>query len=206
MPASKRLVALRSLQAFEAVARCGSVAAAAGELGVSPGAVSQQLRKIEQALGACLLERKGKGLELTTWGRLYQADIAPAFEQLRQAQQRLWAARTQARLVLSCLSSVANRWIGPRLFDWQAAHPGAKVRLVGAEAEPVLGADAVDFRVTYGDAVRRYAHHAALFTDVAVLCAAAPTAARRWSNCAGTLPARHWPTSACRPTPPDRWC
>ena len=168
MPYPTRLVLLRSLQAFEAVARCGSVGAAAEELGVSPGAISQQLRKIEQALGVALLERRGKGLELTTWGRLYHADVAPAFEQLRQAQQRLHTARSQSRLVLSCLPSVASRWIGPRLFDWQAAYPDTPVRLVGTEAEPALAADTVDFRITYGDAALRHAHRAELFTDIVV--------------------------------------
>jgi LysR family transcriptional regulator, glycine cleavage system transcriptional activator len=175
-----RLPPLRALQAFEAVARLGSVTDAAAELGVSPGAVSQQLRKAEAALGVPLLERRGKGMALTSWGRLYQAQVAPAFEQLQRAQQALWRARTQSALVLSCLPSVTNRWIGPRLFDWQAAHPGAKVRLVGAEAEPRLAQDAVDFRITYGRAVRQHEHHAQLFTDTVVpACAPALLAGRK---------------------------
>lgn len=178
-PASlPKLPPLRALQAFEAVARRGSVTEAAAELGVSPGAVSQQLRKAEDALGVRLLERRGKGVELTSWGRLYHAEIAPAFEQLQRAQDRLWRARTKSGLVLSCLSSVASRWIGPQLFDWQAAHPGAKVRLVGAEAEPKLAQGAVDFRITYGQAARGHEHHAVLFTDrVVPACAPALLAA-----------------------------
>lgn len=163
-----RLPVMRSLQAFEAVARCGSVAAAAEELGVSPGAISQQLRKIEQALGVCLVQRSGKGVELTTWGRLYHDGIAPAFVQLREAQARLRTACTRPGLVLSCLPSVASRWMGPRLFEWQAKHPQAKVRLVGAEAEPPLVAGEVDFRITYGRAVLQHLHHAPLFVDQVV--------------------------------------
>lgn len=164
----KTLPPLRAVQAFEAVARCGSVGDAAAELGVSPGAVSQQLRKIETALGMRVLERRGKGLELTSWGRLYHAELAPAFAQLRHAHDKLARAQMRSGLVLSCLSSVASRWIGPRLFDWQAAHAGAKVRLVGAEAEPELAGGAVDFRITYGDAARAFEDRARLFTDALV--------------------------------------
>ncbi len=167
-----KLPPLRALQAFEAVARCGSVTDAARDLGVSPGAVSQHLRKLEEQLGLRLVERRGKGVELTAWGRTYQAGLEPAFEQLHAAQSALWRARTQSGLLVSTLSSVANRWLGPQLFDWQAAHPGTKVRLVGTESEPNLVDDAVDFRLSYGAAVRRFDQHALLFTDAAVpVCA-----------------------------------
>ncbi|MDE1947441.1 MAG: LysR family transcriptional regulator [Burkholderiales bacterium] len=163
--ASLELPSLRALQAFEAVAQCGSVTEAALQLGVSPGAVSQQLRKLEAALAVRLLERSGNGMALTSWGQLYHAELGPAFAQLRSAQEKLWRARTQGALVLSCLSSVASRWIGPRLFDWKTSHPGAKLRLLGAEAEPRPGDEAVDFRITYGRAASGFAHQAELFTD-----------------------------------------
>jgi len=75
------------MQAFEAVARAGGVANAAAELGVSSGAISQQLHKIEESLDLRLFERGGKGLQLSAWGRLYLAEIGLAFAQLRQARQ-----------------------------------------------------------------------------------------------------------------------
>lgn len=162
---SSKLPPLRALQAFEAIARCGSVASAAVELGVSSGAISQQLRKIEDCLDLRLFDRSGKGLELNNFGRLYLAELSPAFDQLRRAQEKLWRARTHSGLVLSCLSSVASRWIGPQLFDWQAAHPMAKIRLIGAETEPALKRDPVDFRISYGHAVRNFEYHVELFTD-----------------------------------------
>lgn len=178
--ASLELPPLRALQAFEAVARCGSVTEAALQLGVSPGAVSQQLRKLEQALAVRLLERSGNGMALTSWGSLYHAELGPAFAQLRSAQEKLWRARTQDALVLSCLLSVASRWIGPRLFDWKASHPASKVRLLGAEAEPRPGDEAVDFRITYGRAAGGFAHQAELFTDrVVPACAPELLAAHR---------------------------
>jgi LysR family glycine cleavage system transcriptional activator len=91
---------------------------------------------------------------------------------LRRAQEKLLHAKTSSGLVLSCLSSIATRWIGPQLFDWQAAHPEAKIRLTGAETEPRLTGEFVDFRISYGSAVRGFEHSAELFHDWAVpVCA-----------------------------------
>jgi LysR family glycine cleavage system transcriptional activator len=156
---------LRALQAFEAVGRRGSVTDAALELGVSPGAISQQIRKVEEVLGLRLLERRGRSVELTSWGRLYHAGIQQGFEQLRSAQEALGRARTRSSLVVSCLPSVASRWMGPQLFDWHAAHAGAGIRLVGTDSEPRLGEDQIDFRISYGGKVRAFDHYAELFTD-----------------------------------------
>lgn len=156
---------LKAMQAFEHVSRHGSVTKAALELGVSPGAISQQIRKLEKHLGLRLLERSGNGVELTSWGRMYQKGLTAAFDDLRQTHAALDRARASGSLVVSCLASVASRWIGPKLFDWHALHPAAKVRLIGAEAEPILHQDAFDFRISYGDKSKGFAHFSELFTD-----------------------------------------
>ena len=170
----KKLPPLRAIQAFEAVGRLGSVNDAANELDVSPGAISQQLRKVEEVLGVRLLERRGRNLELTTWGRLYHKRIAAGFEELRNAQEVLAAARMKSGLVVSCLPSLAIKWIGPQLLDWQIAHSGANVRLVGTEAEPRLQEDETDFRISYGEKRRDFEHYSEMFTDwVAPACAPA---------------------------------
>lgn len=158
-------IPLKGLQAFEAVGRCGGVSAAALELGVSPGAISQQIRRIESFLGVTLLERSGRTVELTVWGRLYHQEISKGFEQLSRAQQILDRARNEKALVLSALSSVANKWIGRRIFDWQALHPDAHVRISGRDREPRIGFDDVDFRVSYGSDVLQHEHYAELFRD-----------------------------------------
>ncbi len=160
-----QLPPLRALQVFEAVARTGSVMAAALELGVSAGAVSQQIRKIEELLDLRLFERRGKGMELSTWGRAYHKELGSAFDRLRAAQQSLWRLRTESGLVVSCLSSVASKWLGTLLFDWQAAHAASRLRLIGAETEPDLQSGDTDFRISYGHQSRHHAHHVELFTD-----------------------------------------
>jgi LysR family glycine cleavage system transcriptional activator len=160
-----RAVPLKGLQAFEAVGRCGSVSAAALELKVSPGAISQQIRKIESFLGVTLLERNGRTVELTQWGRLYHHEISKGFEQFAAAEQILERARNENALVLSALSSVVNKWIGRRIFDWQALHPDAHVRIVGRDKEPRMGFDDIDFRISYGSDVLQHEHYAELFRD-----------------------------------------
>ncbi|MDM9624213.1 LysR family transcriptional regulator [Rhizobium sp. S96] len=160
-----RAVPLKGLQAFEAVGRCGSVTAAATELNVSPGAISQQIRKIESFLGVTLLERSGRTAELTLWGRLYHREISKGFEQFAAAEQILARARNENALVLSALSSVVNKWIGRRIFDWQALHPDAHVRVTGRDREPRMGFDEVDFRVSYGSDVLQHDHYTELFRD-----------------------------------------
>lgn len=161
---TSKLPPLRAIQAFEAFGRQGSVTGAADELGVSPGAISQQIRKAEEALGLRLLERRGKTVALSSWGRLYHAEIARAFKQMSDAQDMLVRRCQESGLSLSCLPSLAIKWLAPQLFDWQASHANAAVRLVGAELEPSLGEE-TDFRISYGAKVRDFDHYVELFTD-----------------------------------------
>lgn len=158
---------MRAIQAFEAVARCGGVAVAAEELGVSPGAVSQQLRKVEAALGIRLFERNGRSLALTSWGRVYYENVRIGFDQLRWAQHTLQLARSKQGIALSALPSLAL-WLQPLLLEWRAAHAGLCVRLIGTDEEVVLRDERIDFRMSYGTDVRKYDRFAELFVDAVV--------------------------------------
>lgn len=156
---------LRGLQAFEAIGRCGTVTAAAEDLGVSPGAVSQLVRNLEHCLGLTLLERRGRRVELSSWGRLYYREVAKGFQQLSHAANVLTRARNETGIVLSALTSVANKWVNRKIFDWQTLCPESSVRILGQEQEPRIGADQVDFRITYGRRSYVHEHVATLFTD-----------------------------------------
>ena len=165
---------LRAIQAFEAFGRLRSVTAAAAELGVSPGAISQQLRKAEEAVGAQLLERRGRALNMTSWGRTYFSAISAGFDQIREAGEALDRKLLERALTMSCLPSLASKWLAPLLIDWQVHHPGTTVRLLGAEGESQLGEDQVDFRITYGSKARGYDHFTEMFSDwVVPACAPA---------------------------------
>jgi LysR family glycine cleavage system transcriptional activator len=155
---------LKALQAFEAVGTHGSVTAAAQALGVSPGAISQQVHKLEAQLGVTLLERAAGKMELTTWGRVYHVEIKKGFDHLANAQYVLGRARNESGITLSSLTSVVNKWIGREIFDWQALYPNAMIHLVGTEREPTMGQDDVDFRIYYGHK-SHHRHFVELFTD-----------------------------------------
>ena len=162
----RQLPPLRALQVFVAVGHSGSIAAAAGALGISPGAVSQQIRLLEATLGLPLVERSGRGIALTRWGHAYLPKVAQAFAQLDAAQQALERERRGGELTVSTLPSLASKWLAPLLFTWQARHPETAIRLHGADAEPRLADGAVDFRITYGDAAQMHRQAIMLFTDM----------------------------------------
>jgi LysR family transcriptional regulator, glycine cleavage system transcriptional activator len=156
---------LRAMQAFEAFGRLGSVTAAADELGVTLGAVSQQLRKAEAVAGVRLVERAGRHVTLTSRGRTYLEDLNRGFDGLRVAQDRVGRNNLDNIFTVSCLPSMASKWVAARLFDWQMRHPSATVRLVGEDIEPRLAPDQAEFRLSYGRKARNYLHVAELFTD-----------------------------------------
>lgn len=158
---------VRAIQAFEAIVRRGSVGAAAEELGVSSGAVSQQLRKIENELNVRLLKRDGRSLTLTSWGRIYYEQVRTAFDELRRAQHRLQVARTKQGIVLSAPPSLAA-WLKRPLLQWSSAHPTVSLRLLGSEKEPELQEEGIDFRLCYGADARRYDRFSELFRDAVV--------------------------------------
>ena len=158
---------MRAIQAFEAIVRRGSVAGAADELGVSSGAISQQLRKIERELGVRLLEREGRSLTLTSWGRIYYEQVQTAFNELRRAQHRLQIARAKQGIVLSAPPSLAL-WLQQLLLEWSKSHRAVNLRLIGSEKEPVLQDESIDFRLCYGTDARRYDRFAELFQDAVV--------------------------------------
>ncbi|MGJ7036896.1 LysR family glycine cleavage system transcriptional activator [Shinella sp. BE166] len=171
---SVRLPTLRALQAFEAIGRFGSVAAAARDLGISSGAVSQHIGRLEEEVGVALFERKGRSLVLTSWGQIYLERIRVGFDHLRAASTVLQRARLKSGIVVSAPPSLTIRWLGPLLAEWQTISPGLSVRLIGEDDEPVFEEEQVDFRISYGSARHRYAHFSELFVDkVAPLCSPA---------------------------------
>lgn len=164
----KKPPSLRAMQAFEAFGRLGGVTAASEELGVSVGAVSQLLHNVEAAANMRLLERRGRNVELTLWGKKFFNDISSGFNLLRIAQENLAQTTADPSIAISCLPSLAAKWLGSRLFDWQTKHPDATVRLIGEDDEPMLGDEQIDFRISYGRKFKNYEHKAEMFTDWAV--------------------------------------
>ena len=127
---------LNALRAFEAVARLDSVSRAAEELHVTHGAVSRQLRVLEQALVAPLFVRAGRGLALTAAGRRLHAAAEDALRPLRSAWAELRRGPEQAPLVLGCPGSLLARWMIPRLDRLAQECPGLQLHLSARETAP----------------------------------------------------------------------
>jgi len=157
----------RALRAFNAVAQFGSVSLAAGDLQVSPGAISQQVRLLERHLGLRLLERSGRGVALTAKGLSYHRKILIAFDTLLQAQRSLVQSGHHAEVTVSALPSLVTTWLSPCLFEFREHHQEAVIRLIGSDVEPRTE-ERIDIRITYGHRVRAYSRFTKLFVDSVV--------------------------------------
>ncbi|MDQ1848794.1 LysR substrate-binding domain-containing protein [Gemmobacter fulvus] len=136
---------LNALRAFEAAGRGLSFRAAADALGVTQGAVAQQVRGLEAQLGLALFHRLPKGLSLTDAGVRYLAEVQGAFETIRRATADL-RQHPQA-LRLSVTPSFASKWLLPRLPSFAESHPGMDLHIHASEAVSPLGAGGVDLAV-----------------------------------------------------------
>jgi DNA-binding transcriptional LysR family regulator len=139
---------LRALQAFDAVVRAGSVAAAAGMLAVTPSAVSHLLRQLEHRLGAALFTRRGRGLSLTPDGERLAAATRPALAMISDALGGFMRRGTELRI--STLSSFALHWLVPRLGRFQQRHPDIELLLSTSTRLVDLGTEAFDCAIRLG--------------------------------------------------------
>lgn len=144
---------LSAIRVFEATARHGSATRAADELHVTPGAVSQQLRKLETFLGQRLFERQARSLVLTDAGRVLLAASQEALAALRRATAQLRQQRQV--LLVSCTPVLAAQWLVPRLQDFLRSAPEVDVHVSTTERMVDLAAEGVHFAVRHG--LGRYA-------------------------------------------------
>jgi len=145
------LPSLRALQVFEAVGRFGGIIEAARRLGISAGAVSQQMKLLEDSLGLSLTFKVGKRIRLTAAGQRYHESCAAAFESLRIAQVEVERSKNASNLRISALPSLFADWLAPLIYTWQNDHPQLNLFLDASHAEPDPEGYEIDFRVTYGD-------------------------------------------------------
>ncbi|MFZ7090215.1 LysR family transcriptional regulator [Primorskyibacter sp. 2E233] len=163
---------------FECVARRGSLSRAAEELSVSPSAVSQQIRQLEEQMGVKLFRRQGRALRLTLEGeQLFQASSA-AIRMLRDAQAHLGQSRDSRRLNLRVTPSFGVRWLGPRLSGFVARHPDWDLRVDAAPDPSDFEREIMDLDIRYGaGGWQGYPERAVLDDLVLPLCSPAYLAA-----------------------------
>jgi LysR family glycine cleavage system transcriptional activator len=142
---------LNALRAFEAAARHLSITVAADELHVTPGAVSRQIRMLEDLLRVQLLQRGHRQITLTQQGEDYYRAVTKAIEALREATRRLTRRARRKQLKVRAYTTFAMRWLIPRLSSFQAANPGIEV-LLTASLDPVdFRKEDIDGAIRLGD-------------------------------------------------------
>jgi LysR family glycine cleavage system transcriptional activator len=125
----RRLPPLNALRAFEAAARHGSFLAASRELNVTAGAISRQVRLLEEYLGVELFRRLPHAVELTDVARHGLPKLIEGFACLAEAAERLRASAAAPVLSLNVVPGFAAKWLVPRLQRFAEGHPEVEFRL-----------------------------------------------------------------------------
>lgn len=120
---------LNGLRAFEAAARHQSFSAAAEELCVTHGAISQQIKALEERTGLRLFDRHNRGVQLTDAGASLLPILSESFDKISITLDALTQSRTAGRLTVTTTPYFATRWLLPRLSQWRDAHPALSARL-----------------------------------------------------------------------------
>ena len=144
------LPSLNGLRAFEAAARHLSFTRAAAELHVTQTAISHQIRRLETQLGMRLFHRRNRALALTPEAQAYLPAVRAAFEDLREATERLRRRERQSVLTVSTMASLAAKWLLPRVAGFQEANPGIEVRLTASTHLVDFRREEIDMAIRYG--------------------------------------------------------
>ena len=150
MMPKRNVPSLNALRAFEAAARLGRMTMAAEELSVTPGAISRQVRQLEDALGVPLFEGPKQRPVLTDPGRLLLPALSAALDQI-EAAVRAVADDPAGTIDVSCFSTFTMRWLLPRLHRFRAEHPGIEVRLSTADRAVDVERERFDVVITLDD-------------------------------------------------------
>lgn len=148
-PPRPRFPPLNALRAFEAAARLGGFAAAAEELGVTPGAVTAHVKALEESLGAALFARHPRGVRVTALGARVLPCFTEAFDSLGQAVQTLRGEAAPKTVHIATLPAIAQLWLSPRLPGLRAAAPDISVSITAMEGPPNLKRAPYDLSLFY---------------------------------------------------------
>jgi len=141
---------LKAIAAFHAAARLGSVSRAAEALGVSPSAVSQQIRFLEHHLGTSLFVRQNRRVTLTEAGERYFESLASAMDLVERATQRIRGYKAANVLSVRAAPSFATKWILPRLQGFLDLNPGFSIRIDATNEHTDFDREGIDVDIRYG--------------------------------------------------------
>jgi len=145
-----RIPNLNGLRAFETAARLLSIKDAAAELHVSPSAVSQLIRGLEQELGTPLFHRAHRQLSLTAAGQTLLPALRTGFRLMREAADQVRRDPEQGLLTVSTTAFFAETWLAPRLVAFTDRHPDVDVHVTADVALANLAAGDADLAIRHG--------------------------------------------------------
>lgn len=149
-PSRRRLPPLNWLRAFEAAARHLSFTEAGEELGVTQAAVSQQVRQLEDWLGAQLFKRLPRALALTDAGIAYLPIVQEGIQRIDLGTAEIFGRAGRRPVTLRATATLAALWLAPLLARFRAEHPDVTVRVTTLYAPVDFGQDGVDVEIRYG--------------------------------------------------------
>jgi LysR family glycine cleavage system transcriptional activator len=139
------------LRAFEAASRAGNFSSAGEELGLTPAAISHQVRSLEEHLGYPLFSRQTRPMELTMMGELYLPWVIKSFETLRMGTLDVFGARRMQPVRIRCLPTFAQAWLMKQLPDFRARHPEINLQLHTGTWASAIQSDQLDVEIWFGD-------------------------------------------------------
>jgi LysR family glycine cleavage system transcriptional activator len=173
------LPSFSALQAFEAAARHGNFTRAAEELNLTQGAISRQVKGLEESLGIVLFDRVRQRVVLTELGRSYLDDVRRTLDSLEASSKRaMEMAGGSETLEIATLPTFCSRWLIPRLADFHAGHPGIAINFTSRFVPFDLREDKFDLVIHIGSAVWPGATLHPLFPEQMVVCASPRLLAR----------------------------
>jgi LysR family glycine cleavage system transcriptional activator len=196
---------LNALRVFEAVATRLNFSDAAEALHVTPAAVSQQIKALEDYLQTPLLRRQGRGVQLTVEGKRLLPGIRRGLDELESALQQIRQERDSGTVNVSTLSSFLQKWLTPRLGDLHARHPGIDFRIHAST-------DIVDFaRTEFHAAIRLGAGnypglHTEKVLDEYLVAVASPALLAKHGTLSGTDSLAKLPLLHGTEIEWSRWC
>lgn len=142
-------VRLSLLQTFVAVARSGRMRDAAEQMALTPGAISQRIRELEEGAGRRLFQRTQTGVELTAAGRKLMESLDGPFRQIEEVGREL-TTHPSGRVAITTMASFAANWLVPRLSDFARLNPGIDIALETDNRVIDLKREPIDLAIRHG--------------------------------------------------------
>lgn len=146
----RSLLPLNALRAFDAAARHMSFKLAADDLSVTPAAISQQIRSLEEFLGVELFRRTNRSLVLTDAAQLSLGPLKEAFEKMENAVDIITDSKSSTVIKVSVSPSFASKWLVPRLASYYERRPDSIVKISASMTLTDFKAEDIDLAVRYG--------------------------------------------------------